>query len=99
MSRFSLEVARALLEKLATDDDFRARFERDPRASLGELGHQTPAADVGVHGRDPVMHLQTLRGGLASKEKIAADTESLLASYKSPDATAQAFFPFSMCAE
>jgi putative modified peptide len=35
---------RALLRKLATDDDFRARFEIDPASALLELG--VDAADI-----------------------------------------------------
>ena len=97
-TRFTMDVARALLDKLATDDAFRARFESNARAALRELGHETSEADEGVHGRDPVMHLQTLRGGLASKEKIAADTDSMLASFAQPDDALRAFFPFSICA-
>lgn len=96
-SRFSLDVARALLDKLANDDDFRTHFVADPRAALRALGHETPAADHGVHGRDPVMHMEKLQGGLASKEKIAADTPTLLAAYSDPDAK-QGLLPFSVCA-
>ena len=97
-TRFTMDVARALLDKLATDDAFRARFESDARAALRELGHETPTADQGVHGRDPVMHLQSFRGGLASKEKIAANTDSMLATFAQPDNAQLAFFPFSICA-
>ena len=97
-SRFSLDVARALLDKLATDDDFRAHFVADPRAALRGLGHETPEADHGVPGRDPVLHVQKLQGGLASKEKIAADAPALLAVYSDTDSTKQALLPFAICA-
>lgn len=96
-SRFSLDVARALLDKLANDDGFRADFVADPRAALRSLGHETPAADHGVPGRDPVLHVQKLQGGLASKEKIAADTPALLAVYSDPDTSKQALMPFAIC--
>lgn len=96
---FSLEIARALFEKLATDDAFRSRFETDARSAMSELGHETPVADHGVHGRDPVMHLQTLRGGLASKEKIAADSDAMLATFKQTDDALRALnVPFAICA-
>lgn len=102
-SIISVEVARALLKKLATDDDFRARFEKHARAELVGLGHETPAADRGVNGRDPVMPLERLRGGLASKEKIAAQTEAMLATYdtyaRTGDVSVLIFHPFDICAE
>jgi putative modified peptide len=97
-TRFSLDVARALLGKLATDDDFRARFQRDARSALREVGHETPAADHGHEARDPVMHVQDLAGGLASKEKIAQNSDAMLASMSLADVSARAFGPFDLCA-
>jgi putative modified peptide len=97
-SRFTKDVARALLKELATNDEFRDLFVRNPRAAMARLGHQTPAGDHGVPGRDPVLALSELRGGLASKEKIAADSERMLATYDGGNA-ALAFGPFDMCAE
>lgn len=97
------DVARALLKNLATDDDFRKRFVKDMRAGLRELGHETPEADRGVEGRDPVMRLARLRGGLASKEKIAEKTDAMMATYdtyaRTGDAAALAFHQFDICAE
>ena len=102
-STISKDVARALLGKLATDDDFRDRFQKSPRAALAQLGHETPAADRGVNGRDPVISLENLRGGLASKEKIAAQTDTMLATWdryaQTGDAAVLAFHQFDMCVE
>lgn len=99
----SVEVARKLLKKLANDDDFRARFLDDAESELEGLGHKTPAADRGVPGRDPVLTLKRLRGGLASKEKIAAATDTMLATYetyaRTGDASVLAFHQFDFCAE
>lgn len=102
-SIISVEVARALLDKLATDDDFRDQFQKNPRAALAQLGHETPASDRGVEGRDPVLPLTRLRGGLASKEKIAAQTSTMLATWdtyaRTGDANALAFHQMDICAE
>ena len=73
---FTREFADKLLAKLASDDAFREHFSKDPRAALKDLGYETPAADVGVEGSDPVMCL----GGqlaLASKQDIAAARQKL----------------------
>jgi putative modified peptide len=42
-SKLSREHSLALLQKLATDDDYRARYEEKPAAALAELGvpHET----------------------------------------------------------
>ena len=36
----------ALLDRLSSDDDFRARFQRNPRAATQSLGTSDPAADA-----------------------------------------------------
>jgi putative modified peptide len=100
-NRLTKDVARALLGKLASDDGFRTRFERNPRAALHEVGHDTPAADRDVPGRDPVLNFEELRGGLASKETIAAETDQLLAAYDAPaddPASLGIFDRFTVCA-
>jgi putative modified peptide len=38
----SPEIADRLLDLLSTDDAFRARFQRDPRAALHEVGYVSP---------------------------------------------------------
>ena len=98
-SKFSSEVANKLLDKLSTDDDFRALFEADPRAAMSQLGHETPEADHGIEGRDPVLPFQRLKGGLASKEKIAAGSEQMKQSYQASTlgAGARIFGPFDFC--
>jgi putative modified peptide len=75
---FSAEVADKLLEKLATDDTFRELFQSNPRAALQQVGHETPAQQVGIRGFDPVM-CANLKNGLASKEAIRAGRESMKA--------------------
>ena len=102
MTKFSPKVVDKLLDGLANDDDFRAAFEKDPRAALSSIGHDTPAQHVGVEGKDPVLPLMTLKGGLASKDKIARSKDKWAADYKASaegDASVQAFFPFQMCAD
>lgn len=102
MTRFTPEVVDRLLDGLANDDAFRAEFERDARAALRSIGHETPAKHVGVEGKDPVLPLMTLKGGLASKEKIKASKDSLAAAYKSSAEVGTAgvpFGPFTPCAE
>lgn len=41
------DTADRLLDLLSTDDDFRAKFQQDPRAALASIGH-APAADQNV---------------------------------------------------
>jgi putative modified peptide len=95
MTKLSPEVADKLLHGLSTDDNFRAAFEEDPRAALRSIGHDTPAEHVGVEGKDPVMNFATLKGGLASKQKIAAARQQLAGD---PHASVGIFMPFAMCA-
>jgi putative modified peptide len=102
MSKISPEVVTRLLDALAGDDDFRAEFERDPRAALRGLGHETPEHDLDVQGRDPVLPFLHLQGGLASKEKIAGGRDRLASAYRSADVTglkALPFGPFDLCAD
>jgi|SRR4249919_1549660 len=101
MTKFSPNVVDKLLHGLAHDDDFRAAFEQDPRAALSQLGHETPEQHVGVEGKDPVLAFMDLKGGLASKDSIAAGKDSMATAYKSgaPVGVAGAIFgPFSICA-
>ena len=103
-SKFSVEVADKLLEKLSTDDDFRDLFEKNPRAALKQLGHDTPPGDRGAKDRDPVAALEHLRGGLASKETIAAGRETMMQMYRASDQTGATaaglpFGQFDFCAD
>ena len=101
-SKFSPDVVDKLLHGLAHDDEFRAAFERDPRAALSALGHDTPEQHVGVEGKDPVLPFMSLKGGLASKDKIASGKDSMAATYRSSAQVGSAgaiFGPFSICAD
>ena len=101
MSKISPEVVTRLLDALATDDAFRAEFERDPRAALRGLGHETPERDLNVEGRDPVLPFLHLQGGLASKEKIAGGRDRMAGAYRSAAETGvkgAIFGPFDFCA-
>lgn len=100
--KFSPDVVDKLLHGLANDDDFRAAFERDPRAALSSIGHDTPAEDVGVEGKDPVLPFMTLKGGLASKDKIKAGMGRMAADYRSSaqvGTQGAVFGPFDICAD
>jgi putative modified peptide len=43
---FSGEFVDRLLDKLGSDDDFRARFQTDPRAAVESLGHKPAPEDA-----------------------------------------------------
>lgn len=73
--RFAPEVVDKLLDRLGNDDAFRTLFQSDPRAALKQVGHETPAADIGVAGKDPVMCCQNAT--LGSKESIRATRDQL----------------------
>lgn len=68
---FPADVADRLLDKLSSDDDFRDQFQRNPRAALKSIGHETPDADRDVKGSDPVLCCNNIKS-LASKEQIRA---------------------------
>ena len=98
-TKFSPDVVDKLLHGLAHDDAFRAAFEKDPRAALSRIGHETPAAHVGVEGKDPVLNFMTLKGGLASKETIAASKDRMATEYRSGEVgtAGMIFNPFTLC--
>ena len=100
-NKFSSDVVDKLLHGLAHDDDFRAEFERDPRAALSSIGHDTPPHHVGVEGKDPVLPFMTLKGGLAPKGKIAASKDQMASDYRSASEVGvqgAIFAPFDFCA-
>lgn len=74
-NNFSPEVADKLLDKLSSDDAFRELFQKDARAALVQVGHETAAKDVGVASADAV--LCCVVKGLASKEVIRASRDKL----------------------
>lgn len=45
MTKLSEKTVDALLDKLSTDDDFRARFQRNPCEATRSLGTDDPAVD------------------------------------------------------
>lgn len=101
-TKFSPEVVDKLLHGLANDDAFRAEFERDARAALSSIGHDTPEQHIGVEGKDPVLPLLKLKGGLASKAKIAANKDRMASAYREtadPGVSGRIFAPFDFCAE
>lgn len=75
-SGFSPEVADKLLDKLSSDDDFRELFQKNPRAALRQVGHETPDNTRDLKGSDPVLCCYNLNG-LASKEQIRAGRDKL----------------------
>ena len=63
------KVVRALVDKLATDDAFRALFQDDPASALAQVGYVVGEADGNV-----ATCLQMSAGAsLASKETFARD--------------------------
>ena len=101
-TKFSSDVVDKLLHGLANDDDFRADFERDPRAALSSIGHDTPKEHVGVEGKDPVVPFLNLKGGLASKAKIKAGKDRMASDYRSANqvgVSGAIFGPFELCAD
>lgn len=99
--KFSSDVVDKLLHGLANDDEFRAAFERDPRAALSSIGHDTPDDDIGVEGKDPVLPFLKLKGGLASKDKIKAGMGRMGNAYRNASevgVSGAIFGPFDACA-
>ena len=74
---FSREFADKLLDKLSKDDDFRKKFQADPRAAVASLGYVTPEEDFGIEGQDPCLCLTGMSDNLASKEAIAKSRDKL----------------------
>jgi len=77
-------LADRLLDLLSTDDDYRARFQADPRAALYEIGHESPTpAQMTACGSLPVALPEALVDckveRLAPKESIAAAREEIRA--------------------
>ena len=69
MAAIPADIADRLLDLLASDDAFRASFQKDPRAALEHLGYTTPATDNGVGGQDPMMCMDGARA-LPSKQQF-----------------------------
>lgn len=84
-ARLPANVAEKMLDGLIKDDAFRELFEKNPRAALHKIGYDTPEADRDWKDRDPVLPLFRLKGGLASKEKLAAGRNAMLAKFRAHD--------------
>lgn len=67
------ETAAKLLDKLATDDDFRDLFQKNPRQALADVGH-APAADASV--KEGLWSCLSV-SKLADKKDIAASRDTL----------------------
>jgi putative modified peptide len=78
-NKFSSEVADKLLDKLSSDQKFRDLFEKNPRAALKSVGHETPDANRDSRGEDPVMCCNLGPKGLASMDAIRAGREKMKA--------------------
>lgn len=71
------EIVDILLEKLSTDDDFRATFQADPVRALAGLGVTEAAAMVGRTPQPGDNFYCMTTNTLASKEEIAATRAKL----------------------
>lgn len=71
--KLSEDTVDTLLDKLSSDDDFRAQFQKNPRQALAAAGH-APARDATVtDGAWACMDVKQL----ASKEAIRASRDAL----------------------
>ena len=67
-TRFTVEIARALLQKLSTDDNFRAAFQANPRASVSvlmTLNETSYAPGEGAMTDHPIAWYHEFEGGRA----------------------------------
>ena len=73
-SEFSEELVDKLLDKLSSDDEFRAVFQKSPRIALAYLGHEAAiSANVSDAGAWTCMQCDKL----ASPEAIKASRDAL----------------------
>ena len=79
------ETAAKLLDKLASDDDFRTLFQKDPRQALAQVGH-APAADASV--KEGIWTCMSV-SSLADKKAIAASRDTLRKQLATAQAGAQ----------
>ena len=90
--KLSEETVNALLDKLSSDDDFRAKFQSDPRAALASLGHK-PALSAGADAKGAWTCMSVKE--LASKDAIRKSRDALRTQLTSDNA---AFNPISLSA-
>jgi putative modified peptide len=86
------DIVTALLDKLSSDDDFRGKFQADPKSALASLGFK-PAAAAGPNDKGAWSCCQV--SALASKESIKASRAALHEQLTSGSA---AFNPISLSA-
>ncbi|HEY9144258.1 MAG TPA: NHLP-related RiPP peptide [Arenimonas sp.] len=79
------ETAAKLLDKLASDDDFRETFQKDPRKALAQVGH-APAADASV--KEGIWSCMSV-SKLADKKAIAESRDTLRKQLATTQAGAQ----------
>jgi putative modified peptide len=65
------KVVKRLLDKLTTDDAFRAHFQRDAQSALESIGYVAPAEDAEEASAGTCLQLQA-GSTLASPEDIAS---------------------------
>ena len=90
--KLSEETVNTLLDKLSTDDDFRKRFQANPRAALASVGHKA-AASAGADEKGIWACCNVKE--LASKEAIKASRDALRTQLLAESAT---FNPISLSA-
>lgn len=71
--KLSEETVDALLDKLSSDDDFREKFQKNPRKALAAVGHDSAGDDRVTEGAWMCMSVKQL----ASKEAIKASRDNL----------------------
>lgn len=72
--QISPEIADKLLDKLSSDDEFRAVFQRSPRIALAYLGDKE-ASDVSDSDQGAYAHLRC--DSLASREAIKESRDTI----------------------
>ena len=78
------KTAHKLLDKLSSDDDFRAQFESSPQTALAQLGWAPEATAERTDLAAGSSACLTSSVTLASKETIAADRDALVDSLSMP---------------
>ncbi|MEO6172414.1 MAG: NHLP-related RiPP peptide [Arenimonas sp.] len=73
-NQISPEIAEKLLDKLSSDDEFRAVFQRSPRIALAYLGDKE-ASDISDADQSAYAHLRCDK--LASAETIRASRDAM----------------------
>ncbi|GAB2500476.1 NHLP-related RiPP peptide [Arenimonas alkanexedens] len=67
-NKLSEKTVDVLLDKLSSDDDFRARFQKNPREATRSLGTGDPAVDTLPEA--PIAELADKKSLSASRDKV-----------------------------